>query len=407
MKYLQDAYVKGFVTISVTGTYPERFFQSCIDENIIVWNVKKTSATCCQANIKMADIPTVKRLRRNTGYKIKFKSRNGLPFFIKRMKKRKEIILSLVCSFLFIVCLSNILWQVNITGVSKEVEEKIREQLKEDGVHPGSWSFALQSPGSIQQKLMNDLPELLWVGVYKKGTRFNLEGIEKTIVEKEERQGPRHLLAAKKGIIKSMFVTKGLSKVEVNDYVEPGDMLVSGFLDDEDDENNEDDEEKDHPKKMVAAEAEIIAQTWYEINVSIPLRTESERLTGEQKKKHYLKFGSISIPIWGFGSPSYEDVHEETNENAVYFLKWKLPLYKGETILSEKVYNKRERTKEEAVEEGIKQAKHDLRLQLGPEATIISEKVLHEAIENGKVNVRLYVTVQEDIVKIESLSQGD
>src|SRR5699024_9817886 len=128
--------------------------------------------------------------------------------------------------------------------------------------------------------------------------------------------GPRNLVATKKGIIKKIYVTKGQPEVSVNDFVEVGDVLVSGILNDIEDNGSE--ENSGMSPELIAAEAEITAQTWYEINVTVPLSTNQETLTGNQKKKYYLRLGNIQLPIWNFGSPDYEHTHQELNENEVY-----------------------------------------------------------------------------------------
>src|SRR5699024_12853378 len=138
--------------------------------------------------------------------------------------------------FLFIFFLSNIIWKVDIKGVPTDMEAEITKQLKKYGIHSGAWIISLDEPNVIQQKLMSDLPELLWIGIERKGTTYSLEGVEKIIVEEEKSPGPRNLVATKKGIITSMYVSKGVPKVRIHDYVEPGDLLVSGFMQEEDDE---------------------------------------------------------------------------------------------------------------------------------------------------------------------------
>lgn len=407
MRHLQSSYVTGYVTILVKGQRPERFFQACMNEDIVVWNVKKTSKDSCKGNVKLQDISIIKKVKRNTHYKISFINKKGFPFILKTFFKRKEMIVSLLICLLLILFLSNILWKVSITGVSQEMEEKIDEQLKAYGIHQGTWTFNLANPSVIQQDLIRDLPELLWVGVQKKGTTFLLEGVEKTIVKRKPVSGPRHLVAAKKGIIKKMYVSKGIPLVQINDYVEPGDILVSGDPNKADEESEEEEKKDTKKKDLEAAEGEIFAHTWYEISVTVPLTANYELLTGRQEKKHYMQIGKINIPIWGFKNPDYEALYQEMHANPLYFLKWKLPINMVESIISEKEYNKVKRTKEEAVKKGITQAKHDLHLQLGPDARILTEKVLHETIENGKVNLKLYMTVEENIAKTETINQGD
>ena len=264
--------------------------------------------------------------------------------------------------------------------------------------------FTLHPSSELQQKLLHDIPELLWVGVERKGTTLILEGVEKTSVKKETVPGPRHLVATKKGVIKKIYVTKGQPQKKVNDFVDVGDILVSGVVNSVEDDSEEGNENK---LELVPAEADITAQTWYEVNVSVPLTTSQEILTGNQKKRYFLRMGNLQLPIWNFKTPDYDHIHQELNENDVYLLKWKIPLHIMESVLSEKKYHKVERTKEEATQIGVMQAKRDLLLRLGPGAKILSENILQDTLENGKVNLQLYFTVEEDIVKAEPITQGD
>src|SRR5690625_6697105 len=72
------------------------------------------------------------------------------------------------------------------------------------------------------------------------------------------------------------------------------------------------------------------------MNVTIPLEVKHEEVTGNKKKKHYIRIGDFQLPIWGFKQPDYEAIHTDTSENPVYFFKWKLPIKIVESVLSEK-----------------------------------------------------------------------
>ncbi|MDY0396718.1 sporulation protein YqfD [Virgibacillus halophilus] len=101
-----------------------------------------------------------------------------------------------------------------------------------------------------------------------------------------------------------MYVSKGRPLVYVNDFVEPGDVLVSGNLQ----ENNSDKKAKQSEKSpiLVSAEGEVIAKTWYEVNVTVPMKTSKEELTGQQERKYYLQLADFQMPVWHFGSPDFE-----------------------------------------------------------------------------------------------------
>ncbi|MBP1968704.1 hypothetical protein J2Z83_000798 [Virgibacillus natechei] len=414
MKHKQGSFIRGYVTVQIKGNRPELFFQKCMQAGILVWDIKKTGDDLCVGNVKLSDIKKIRSIKRKMDYKIQFISKKGYPFFIKRFTRKKQLMVGLIMSFMLIIFLSNIIWEVRITGVPSDIEEKISKQLNNYGIHSGAWIFTLESPNSIQQQLVQDVPELLWVGVHQKGTTFYLEGVEKSIVKEEESRGPRHLIANKKGIIKNMYVSEGLPRVAVNDYVEPGDVLVSGILNEDEieaeKEEDENSEETETNLELVTADGEITATTWYEVTVNVPLEGNYEHVTGNQKDKYYLQLGRLQLPIWGFGKPDYDEIHRESNEKSINFFKWELPIKFVTNTLSEKVNNNVERTKEEAINTGIQQAKNELKLQLGQDSKIISENVLHETTESGKVKLNLYISVEEDIVRnepIQPINQGD
>ncbi|QDP40646.1 sporulation protein YqfD [Radiobacillus deserti] len=408
MKITQGSYLTGYVTIKITGSRPELFFALCAKEQVLVWNVKKISDKVCLGNIHLKDVAQVKRLRRRTVYKVSFLNKKGIPFLSQRFLHKKPLVIGLVLSILFIGILSNMVWDVKVTGVHPELEKKIMKQLDAYGVEPGTLKFQLGSPSAIQQKLLDDIPELLWVGVKEKGTTFYLEGVEKTLVEEKEEPGPRNIVAEKKGVIIDMFVSKGKPMVQVNDFVKKGELLVSGNINiDEQEKNEEEEEEKEKKPNLVSAEAEIIAETWYQTAVSIPLKANYQTLTGHNKKKYYLNIAGFSLPVWGFGDPEYKKIQTETVEKPFQFLKWELPISFKQVNLQEAEETKVTRTKQEARDVAVSQARKELKSKLEKDSQIVSEKVLHETYENGKVKLILYFTVHENIVKNQPISQGD
>src|SRR5690625_7861181 len=109
-------------------------------------------------------------------------------------------------------------------------------------------------------------------------------------------------------------------------------MLVSGIINDKDEESSDEKEEKEEKKDqvLVAAEGDVIANTWYEVSVTVPLSSANELLTGEKSHQHYLGMGAFRLPIWGFKKSDYLDSHHEITENTIYFIKSTLPVNKVE-----------------------------------------------------------------------------
>src|SRR5699024_8314917 len=120
-----------------------------------------------------------RKLVRNTNYKIRFLHKKGLLFFIGKLCKRKEIIVSVLVAFMMIIFLSNILWKIEIKGLPQEVEKKMIKQLNTYGIHKGSWTFTLSSSKKIQQQLIHDIPELVALGCKKKLAALLYNGKER------------------------------------------------------------------------------------------------------------------------------------------------------------------------------------------------------------------------------------
>ncbi|WP_188618802.1 sporulation protein YqfD [Paraliobacillus quinghaiensis] len=403
MKQVQGTWLRGYITIQVIGYHPELFFDLCTRHEIDVWQIKKVDQTTCVGNIFIKDIIKTKQIRKQTRYKLRFVRKTGLPFAWKKVNKRKPLLIGFIVSLFFITLLSNMVWKIEVAGVRPEIEKQIRTTLSENGVYPGMLKFSIDSPSNLQKKILDNIPELLWVGVTEKGTTYSLEGVEKTSVSEQESRGPSNIVAAKDGVIVDMYVAKGKPMASVNDYVKKGDILVAGDLSNTDSED--DDEEKTHNK--IAVEAEIYANTWYESTITVPLQANYKVLTGNVNRKYYLNLADLNLPIWGFFQETYKEEQVEVEQKSIHFFQWELPIsfVKKSIFESEQITEKRSR--KNAREVGIKQAKTQLQQTLGHEAEITNEKILHEASENGKVKLDLYFTVKENIVKIQDLSQGD
>lgn len=398
MKHIQGVFLTGYITIAIKGEHPEEFLQACSEKGIIFWQVRKIAMDTYQANMRLQDLKHLRKIKRK-GQHITFTHKKGLPFAVKRFLARKAMMIALILSLSLIVFLSNIIWKVEVTGVPKEIEEKIYKQLTSYGVHRGVWSFSLDGAGKIQQQLIEDIPELLWVGVHKKGTTFYLEGIEKVLVEEEKVTGPRDLVATKKGVIQRIYVSKGIPMVERNELVQKGDLLVAGNLT----KTEQQEEKKEQTSQLVSATGEIIATTWYEVETTVPLEASYELLTGKHKNKFYFGTKQLVLPIWGFKDPDFVAYDVDRDIHDIYFLKWKLPFQFIKSTWNEKTIFQDTRTREEALAAGKLQAKEQLQLQLGPKAKIVSEKLLHETVEHGKVKMNLYFTVEENIATAKAI----
>ena len=82
-------YILGYVNISVEGYYIERFINTCLSKNILIWNVKREKSTYMCANVGIKDFKRLKEVSKKTKCKMKIERKKGLPFLMNRYRKRK------------------------------------------------------------------------------------------------------------------------------------------------------------------------------------------------------------------------------------------------------------------------------------------------------------------------------
>lgn len=387
----------GVVRIRVEGRYVEQFLNRCISENVSIWNIKRISDQSVVGTIHLQDVKKVRVLLRQSDCKISFTHRRGLPFLLKRIGERVGFATGMVLSLILIFLLSNIVWNIDIKGASPKIENELRLAIQELGVKRGAFQFTLPDVEYIQREVSERVKDATWIGVRQKGTTYEFEVVEQQLPEEAERYSPRHLVATKEAIIYSIFVEHGQAVVKKHDFVRKGDLLVSGYIGSEDTENRE----------LVPAKAEVFGEIWYKSKVEVPLESLFTTLTGERKVKHYLSFGDFSLPIWGFGSHSFESVEEDVHTKPLHFFQWPLPISYERLTYYESTQFERQYTKEEAIAAAKQQAKNELIEHLPNDAKVIGEKVLHEAFENGKVKLQIHYQVIEDITSEQPIIQGD
>lgn len=393
MKADKPIWLKGIVTLKVVGHYPERFFDLCRRHGISIWSIKKQSDIVCIGDVYLSEIHKIRQLRRKTHYKITFPKRTGFPFFFKKIKRSKSLIISLLIALIFFFYLTQAIWLIEITGTSTKMEANLVETLKNNGVKIGKIKYLIDNPLDIQQKLLNEYPEILWVGVVPEGITYRIEVIEKQQEPKLDKHERNHLYAKKDGVINKLFVSKGRSLVSVNDFVRKGQLLVTGELN-----HLESDTEEDEKERLSSVEAEIYATTWYESKISIPLEAHYQTETGESINKYKIMIGSYKIPIWGLGSTDFVLEHIETTEKRLEIGSYTLPISLEKNTHKEITETEVLRSKEEAIRVGLDQTRDNLLRQLDSTALIIDEKVLQRTTDNGKINLHIYFTVNENIV---------
>jgi len=378
---------KGYVRCSLEGKYIEMFINHAVSKQINLWNFKMVNNNQAEFSISVKDFFKLKPILKKSFSRIHIIKKAGLPFLINKVYRRKGIIIGAILFILLIQLLTSIVWTVNIEGNNKLKQEEIYQVLNEVGIHEGMFKFKLPDQEIIQDQLINTLDGIAWVGVKVNGTQLNITIVEKVWPDARKSTQPSNIIAAKDAIIYKILAEKGLPKVKVNERVKEGDILISGVL------GNEEKQE------LVNAEGEVLGVVWYESKVVMPLKQQWREYTGNYIERKYISLnsGNRMLKYKGESEVPYEKYQSIYSWQRLTWRNYQLPVvFTTEKVLE---YEELENilSEEGAIKIALEQTKLDLFGKINANSKIISEKVLHQSVESGKLTIKVLYEVLEDI----------
>ncbi len=228
------------------------------------------------------------------------------------------IIFFLIYFCIFPFSISNI--QYSGTKIDKEIKEYLNQYLKKIG----PFTFVNKDIKDISRDLSSKYANYEWININKIGTVLFVEAKEplpnKPIFGDENTKGD--LIAKYSGVIKFYNIRQGRMLYTINDYVEKGDILVSGNL------------ESREGNTYVRSDGYIIADLFANETIRIEKNTWKEERTGNAYK---LKV----IDLWGlklqFGKKSnyvkYDEVKGEENKHFLNILSYDIVFYEKNDII--------------------------------------------------------------------------
>ena len=302
IKRLEDFY-KGNVIILLHGGNIERFINLCEYQEISLRDVRNTQNRI-YARITANDYRRLKAVFRKTGINPRIVKKEGLPFWLKKHKNQKNLLL---CAALFLAgmyYLAGFLWRIELTGCYYHTQEQLRDFLKENGVFEGARKGAIQCP-EIEREIRKEYPDIGWVSVELFGTVMKVRiqetktpqlSASKIMDGRGESwsQENGHIVAACDGIISEIIVETGKAMVKPGDFVQKGEVLISGVLD------IYGDNEILLERRPVLAQGRIVLKIAEKYSDSFP--AEYERKVYEKEKISGLQIYAFHKKIFSYSS---------------------------------------------------------------------------------------------------------
>lgn len=381
-------YILGYVVIKIEGFFSEKFINISSKRQIKLWHIYRDDNGKLFAKISVKDFLKIRPVAFKSRCRIKIIKRVGLPFVIKKYRKRKAFAIGFILCSVVIRLMSSIVWTVEINGDPTISTTVVYDYIRSLGVYPGVMKNSIDRE-KISQSLVKDMEDIGWAGVSLKGTKLTINLAKRDPLPKlVPMSEPCNLVAAKDGVIKQVIALRGIDMVKPGDTVVKGQLLVSGsFVP----KYNEEIEVKVH------ATGQVIASTWYEEERIIEMKEVERYRTGKKFSNTTLEIFGLKIKLFP-KKPDYT-LHDTITESKTISITddLRLPI----NIYKETYYENDVKIKdidfEKAKENAILEAQRACLDKIPGEASIISKKTEFIPLDDGGLAVRVIIECEEDI----------
>jgi similar to stage IV sporulation protein len=378
-------YFTGYVKIKVEGLFLERFINICVSKKILLMDIKREKSTIMYANVGIADYKKLKQVARKTKSKIKIQRKKGLPFTIKKYRKRKIFGILFVVILALLIVSSNYIWNIEISGNVKITNQEILQSLEGSGLKVGLSKNDIDI-NAVISKIRLDREDIAWIGITVKGTNaiVKIKEVAKAPEVIDENKFC-NIVANKTGMITKINVQNGTANVKVGDIVEEGDILVNGYL-----------EGKYTGTRYVHGAATVEAKIWYTKKEKAMLKQQIPVQTGNEEKKYSIKFKKNQINL--FKTLSKFEKYDTINENKkiILFSNFYLPIEVVKITNKEYVLQDVTYTNEEQTQILTEKLKKELLEEIGEQKNIVNVNV-NTYSQDEAVEVEVTYEVLENI----------
>jgi len=104
--------------------------------------------------VGLRDFWTLYRACREFRVKLKVISRQGVPFVIHNLSKRKMIVAGMALFTGLLLLFNSLVWSVTVHGVSEETSLSVLQAAKESGLYVGAWKSSVAGLQAIEAKIL-------------------------------------------------------------------------------------------------------------------------------------------------------------------------------------------------------------------------------------------------------------
>lgn len=383
------------VEIEVTCHSAERFLNICADNGINFRDVKKISADELRLKVGERDCRFIERSASRYGYTVSRIDESGIVFTAQKIKRRYVLLFGMTL-FIGALWLSSLfVWEIKVTGNERVPDTKILAQLEELGIGVGTFRAKI-SQEYVSNEMLQRIDELSFIAINVTGSRAEVvvrEERESADIQNEDRI--QKIVAEKSGVITKLTLFEGTAKVSEGDTVVAGDELVSAVK-----------ESVSSGNRLVCADAEIYARTWYELEAQMPDAAVGKTYTGDKSTRFAIILCGKRINLYFNGRNAVDSYDKIIETKGIEIFGTVLPIQIVKETAREYLPEDQKTDLEEAkaiLADGLEER---LRDEIGEDGEIVKTEFVTVA-ENGTIKMTLKAECIERIDKEAELSEEE
>ncbi len=375
------------IKVKVEGKNVNNYLKWLIKNKVLIYKLNIKGSNILYLLVDYNDYDTLSKYSKS--YDVTILKYYGIRRYLNYIYKNRIILVSLFISIILLFILSKIIFSIDIVYNDKEMVSLVQNELNKHEIKRFRFKKNYKELSKIKKEILdNNKDKLEWIEIIESGTKYIVKLVERTKEIEEKSFAYQSVVASKNAIITSIKAYNGEKVKEVNDYVKKGEIIISGTL-----------EEPSGEIIYKKAKGIVLGEVWYKLEVDYPFYYKEEKLTGKKKEGYVINILNKRIPLLGYSS--YHTYEKDTNilfeDNIFLFSFIKEKQY--ETIVKEEIY-----TPEEVVNHAIEYAKDKLLKNNNKISEVKKVLVLDKKINSSNISLKFFVSVIEDITKIEEIN---
>lgn len=216
-----------YVTLSVEGINLERLLRNAADSGLVICSVRRTGLRTMRLRVRADQEAQLITLCKEYGWNCVRVQAGILIRLACWLKARPMFLPAMALAVMLVFFSSRMILFIRVEG-AEESGAQVRRVLAEEGVRIGSLKESW-SPRVLNAVLAHRLPGLAHAGAFYAGSVLVIDCHPAREGENMELAGGEDIVAARSGIISSIWASSGTPQVTPGQAVHQGQVLIAGY----------------------------------------------------------------------------------------------------------------------------------------------------------------------------------